>query len=117
MTTTGLATTQWSEVIGGVPTDFIVTTFTSKLFVVITQTKRIASMVEASIENNDAANKIYCSKVIFGDRRKEYYSVYGRALIKELNGVGVTSVLMGLSLPEGTETFHAVMESLKKRFL
>merc|ERR1712112_254994 len=111
----GPPTTQWTEIIEGAETSFLVATFTERIFVVVTQTKRIATMVEAWIDHDAAATKIYDAKVIFGDK-SDYNAVYGRALIGELNKLGVTSLLMALSLPEGTETFQAVLSSLREHF-
>jgi len=109
-------TTQWSENISGVNTDFVVTTFAESLFVVITQTKRIATMVSACIDDADAGNKIYSSKIIFGDRSKQYNAIYGRSLIELVNKQGVQSLVLGLSVAEGSDTFNQIMGSLKERF-
>jgi len=108
-------TTQWSEDICGVHTDFAVTTFAKSLHVIVTQNKRIATTVHASIDDSEAGNLIFSSKILFGDREKGYNEVYGRAVIQMVSKLGVSSVILGLQVPEGPEIFHAVLGSLKER--
>merc|ERR1719401_2851938 len=106
---------QFAAPIAGTATDFVITDFGSELFVVITQSAKIGSLLEATAseakEGLDGLERVYDVRVLFGDRRAEHYRSYARALIELIATRSTKSVLLGIMLKEHTvEGFRQVMQ-------
>mmetsp|Transcript_22447 Transcript_22447/g.43700 ORF Transcript_22447/g.43700 Transcript_22447/m.43700 type:complete len:137 (-) Transcript_22447:95-505(-) len=110
---------QFAANISGVNTDFIVTDFGAELFVVITQSAKIGSLVEASAcvsDFSESSTPVYEVRVLFGDRRAEHYRAYARALIELIAAKTNRSLLLGIALKEhSTDSFRQIISVIKDR--
>mmetsp|Transcript_96099 Transcript_96099/g.310296 ORF Transcript_96099/g.310296 Transcript_96099/m.310296 type:complete len:142 (+) Transcript_96099:41-466(+) len=113
-------TIQFAQSISGVATDFVITDFGTELFIVITQSCKIGSLIQASAselkEGENGSSRVYEVQVLFGDRRAEHYRAYARALIELVASRSSKSVLLGIALKEhSTEGFRQVLQELRGR--
>eukprot|EP00747_Dinoflagellata_sp_TGD_P168306 gnl/TRDRNA2_/TRDRNA2_194379_c0_seq1.p1 gnl/TRDRNA2_/TRDRNA2_194379_c0~~gnl/TRDRNA2_/TRDRNA2_194379_c0_seq1.p1 ORF type:complete len:161 (+),score=28.69 gnl/TRDRNA2_/TRDRNA2_194379_c0_seq1:68-550(+) len=109
---------QFQADIGGVATDFVVTDFGSRLFVVITQNAKLGSLIEASaLQQLEDGERTFEVRVLFGDRRQEHYRAYARALIELVSDRSANkSVLLGIQLKEHSpQVFREILNQLKER--
>merc|ERR1719401_323473 len=111
---------QFAAPIAGTATDFVITDFGSELFIVITQSAKIGSLLEASASEakeglDGQSERVYDVRVLFGDRRAEHYRSYARALIELIATRSTKSVLLGIMLKEHTvEGFRQVLQEVKE---
>mmetsp|Transcript_64392 Transcript_64392/g.184973 ORF Transcript_64392/g.184973 Transcript_64392/m.184973 type:complete len:171 (-) Transcript_64392:15-527(-) len=117
---------QFAASIAGVDTDFVITDFGTQVFIVITQAKKIGSMIEATVSetredpldlDEGRDGRLYEVKVLFGDRRLEHYRTYARALVELVASKGSRkSMLLGIALKEhSVEGFRQVLAEVRAR--
>eukprot|EP00927_Polykrikos_kofoidii_P060975 TRINITY_DN55869_c0_g1_i1.p1 TRINITY_DN55869_c0_g1~~TRINITY_DN55869_c0_g1_i1.p1 ORF type:complete len:211 (-),score=39.22 TRINITY_DN55869_c0_g1_i1:292-864(-) len=110
---------QFACSVSGQATDFVITDFGSQLFIVITQSAKIGSLIEAtSTEMQEGGQRVYDVKVIFGDRRAEHYRSYARALIELITKQSSKSLLLGIALKEHSlDSFKQIVSELRARIV
>merc|ERR1712080_226614 len=98
----GPKSVQFEASIEGVDTDFVITDFGSQLFIVITQSAKIGSLIEASVTSEElrSGERIFDVRPLLGDRSAEHYRTYARALIEVVSSRSDKSVLLGIALKE-----------------
>merc|ERR1712032_591937 len=108
---------KFSACVSGTDTDFVITDFGSKLFVVVTQSAKIGSLIEASqTELEGGGQKVFDVRVLFGNRQAEYYRLYARALIELVAKQSSKSVLLGIALKEHSmESFRQTVREIDLR--
>mmetsp|Transcript_56396 Transcript_56396/g.157163 ORF Transcript_56396/g.157163 Transcript_56396/m.157163 type:complete len:179 (-) Transcript_56396:93-629(-) len=111
---------QFACVVGGQATDFVVTDFGSQLFVIITQSAKIGSLIEASsTEMLEGGDLTFDVRVLFGDRRAEHYRSYARAIIELIaRSPSSKSLLLGIALREhSVEGMRQILRELRERIV
>eukprot|EP00920_Eleutheroschizon_duboscqi_P012662 GHVT01030016.1.p1 GENE.GHVT01030016.1~~GHVT01030016.1.p1 ORF type:complete len:199 (+),score=47.80 GHVT01030016.1:477-1073(+) len=94
--------------------EVIIMNFVNSLFIVVTDTGKIGTFVEARAES--AEDGIFSCRVLLGDRKRLHYQVYARELMGRISQAGDQSLLLGIKLEdERPETFRAVCDAIKKR--
>eukprot|EP00928_Gymnodinium_smaydae_P051515 TRINITY_DN35078_c0_g1_i1.p2 TRINITY_DN35078_c0_g1~~TRINITY_DN35078_c0_g1_i1.p2 ORF type:complete len:170 (-),score=38.99 TRINITY_DN35078_c0_g1_i1:161-670(-) len=109
----------FSSDICGQATDFVITDFGSQLFIIITQSAKIGSLIEGTMtESVESGMRTYDVKVLFGDRGAEHYRSYARALIELITSGSSKALLLGIALKEhSTEGFRKIIGELRERIV
>ena len=123
------------EVVCGVPTKFALTLYSNRVFVVLTQTENLGTMVRALLPSSrrrcthnslsrcsqiqahadsplDAGRTSYSTRVLFGRRDDEALEVYARTLVELISKRSPTAgpLLLAISIREhSAEMFRSVM--------
>eukprot|EP00820_Chromera_velia_P022328 Cvel_8221.t1-p1 / transcript=Cvel_8221.t1 / gene=Cvel_8221 / organism=Chromera_velia_CCMP2878 / gene_product=hypothetical protein / transcript_product=hypothetical protein / location=Cvel_scaffold449:438-1388(-) / protein_length=88 / sequence_SO=supercontig / SO=protein_coding / is_pseudo=false len=67
---------------GGEETEIVVSEFSDRFFILITQLGKIGSLVEASCDC--LTNGVFSVRTVLGDRKKEGLQLLGRVLIEHI---------------------------------
>eukprot|EP00386_Alphamonas_edax_P009478 GDKI01031164.1.p1 GENE.GDKI01031164.1~~GDKI01031164.1.p1 ORF type:complete len:135 (-),score=34.70 GDKI01031164.1:31-408(-) len=108
---------QYTFEVDGISTDLVVTQFANKWFVVLTQYKKIGSLIESCIDDKETG--IYSVRVLFGDRKKENLSFCVRALTEAASKQAPDSeksFLFGLALKDDSpEHILKIVQEINQR--
>lgn len=102
----------------GVPTKFVLTAYTNRIFVVVTQTAGMGTMIVAQKDQPmNTASAAYSTRVLLGRRDDEVLEVYARTLVELIckRAPDAGSLLLAISIAEhSTEMHRGVMRILEE---
>ena len=96
-------------------TDIICTTYSDRHFVLITQMKKVGTLIQAWSDKKSDGNYFYEMVTLLGRRDDPLLNVYARQIIEKISAYSDKPLLLGISLvPEGRgkEIFEAVLNNL-----
>lgn len=102
----------------GVPTRFVLTAYTNRIFVVVTQTANMGTLIMAQ---NDSpltpSSTCYSTRVLLGRRDDDALEAYARTLVELIykRNPDAGSLLLAISIKEHSpEMFRGVMKELEE---
>mmetsp|Transcript_4201 Transcript_4201/g.10809 ORF Transcript_4201/g.10809 Transcript_4201/m.10809 type:complete len:132 (-) Transcript_4201:247-642(-) len=94
----GIKRQNFSLLIDGSPTDFIIVEFQSEIMVVVTQIGKLGTLVQA---RQNGHTQTFSTQVLLGKRSDPLLEICGRQLIEKLALSGCSKdILLWLGLPE-----------------
>mmetsp|Transcript_5 Transcript_5/g.9 ORF Transcript_5/g.9 Transcript_5/m.9 type:complete len:122 (-) Transcript_5:75-440(-) len=96
-------TLQHCQEVCGVPTTFVLTAFSNRIMVVITQTPNFGTLIHAEADRPlDPSAGSFSTRVLFGRRDDETLEVYARTLIELISqrSAIVRPLLLAISIRE-----------------
>lgn len=104
----------------GVPTRFVLTAYSNRIMVVVTQTKNMGTLLLAQNDNpTNPSNACYSVRVLLGKRDDEDVEAYARTLIELISkrAPDAGPLLLAISLKEGshsTEMFRGILREVEE---
>ena len=99
----------------GVNIDILSTTFNDRIFIIVSQFKKIGTVIEAFTEERSDGGKMYLTNIKIGKRDDEVCCVYARQIIELISETSDKPLLLGIALkPEDRdpETLKLVLSKL-----
>mmetsp|Transcript_12296 Transcript_12296/g.21139 ORF Transcript_12296/g.21139 Transcript_12296/m.21139 type:complete len:142 (-) Transcript_12296:28-453(-) len=113
---------QWEMEICGVTTAFVITDFGSELLFTVSQSGKIASLIQATASEMREIGpeldpqRTFDVQVLFGDRRQEHYRALARALIELVAAKSSKPLLLGIHLRENSaEMFRGILQQWREQ--
>ena len=100
----------------GVPTRFVLTLYANRIFVIITQTQNLGTLIMAEADDPmNVAGTSYSTRVVVGRRDDDVLEAYARTLVelmcKRVPEAG--PLLLAISIKEHSQdTFRGVMQEM-----
>lgn len=105
-------------VVCGIPTRFVLTAYTNRIMVVVTQTQNMGTLILASADNPlDPTSRAFTTRVLVGKRDDEALEAYARTLIELISQrkPDAGSLLLCISIREHShEMFRSVMREVEE---
>eukprot|EP00164_Ancoracysta_twista_P006385 GFYU01008879.1.p1 GENE.GFYU01008879.1~~GFYU01008879.1.p1 ORF type:complete len:121 (-),score=6.03 GFYU01008879.1:30-392(-) len=119
MSTCPIPIKQLGADIEGVPTKFVLQSYSDRLFLIVTQFDKIGSMLEGSKAQSAQGNDTYIVNTLLGDRAgDEFYSVLARRLTEAFTQTVELPILFGLALKTQTpQAFKEIVAFVKDQQL
>mmetsp|Transcript_18747 Transcript_18747/g.24755 ORF Transcript_18747/g.24755 Transcript_18747/m.24755 type:complete len:141 (+) Transcript_18747:77-499(+) len=107
---------QSAAIIKGIHTDFVITVYDDKIFILVTQLQKIGTLISVESERSAlGGSNGYSTSVLLGRRDDPLLLIYARQVMEQVcAGVG-KPLLLGIALkPEGRDpqTFESIMNEL-----
>ena len=103
----------------GARTHFVLTAYTNRIFVVVTQTPNLGTLIAACADNPlSAAGTSYSTRVLLGRRDDEALEAYARAMVELIHkrAPDAGPLLLAISIKEhSNELFRAVMKQVEEQ--
>uniref|UniRef100_A0A6B2LSG0 Uncharacterized protein n=1 Tax=Arcella intermedia TaxID=1963864 RepID=A0A6B2LSG0_9EUKA len=109
-----MKTKQWCCNIEGTKTDFILCSYSNRLFFVITQLEKLGTLMEASSDLSAEGETTYSVRTLLG-KREPTSEVYARELISLTYPLAPKPLLLALSLKATSPTiFKTIIAQIKQ---
>jgi proteasome assembly chaperone 3 len=115
--TMALRESAFEAVVCGVPTRFVLTAYSNRIFVVVTQTHNMGTLIHAEADNPIAAGTTaFSTRVLLGRRDDDVLEVYARTLMEMIHRANPETgpLLLALSIREHSqEMFRAILKEVQ----
>ena len=105
----------------GVPTRFVLTAYTNRIMVVVTQTQNMGTLLMASADDPlNPTNGAFSVRVLLGRREDDDLEAYARSMIELIwrRAPDAGPLLLGISINEHSpEMFRAVLREVEEHRL
>ena len=102
----------------GVPTQFVLTAYSNRIFVVVTQSQNFGTLIQASADNPlNMSGTSYSTRVLVGRRDDEVLEAYARTMVELITkrAPNAGPLLLSISIEQhSSEMFHAVMQAVEE---
>ena len=109
-------TRAWEATLCGVRTHFVVTLYTNRLFVVVTQAQNMGTLIAASADDPlNLTSTSYSTRVLLGKRDDEVLEAYARTMVELIikSQPEAPQLLLAISIEKhSNELFRAVMQQV-----
>jgi hypothetical protein len=113
-----LVTRSLESTVCGVPTRFELTAYTNRIFVVVTQTAGMGTLILAQKDSPmNASSSCYSTRIILGRRDDEMLEAYARTLVELISkrAPDAGPLMLGVSIKEhSNEVFREVMRVVEE---
>ena len=105
-------------VVCGVPTQFVLTAYSNRIFVIVTQTQSMGTLIHAEADNPiEAASGSFSTRVLLGRRDDEVLEVYARTIIELISrrNPGAGPLLLAISVKDHSpEMFRSIVREVEE---
>lgn len=105
-------------VVCGVPTRFVLTAYTNRVLVVVSQSPNMGTLIHASADNQlDAANGSFSTRVLIGKRDDDHLEVYARTMLELIcrRAPDAGPLLLAISIQQhSSEMFRGVLKEVEE---
>ena len=114
----GPLTRTHEAVVCGVPTRFVLTAYTNRIMVVVTQTKNMGTLLLARNDNpQNPSATCYSVRVLLGRRDDEAVEVYARTLVELISkrAPDAGPLLLAISIKEhSNDMFRSILKEIEE---
>ena len=112
-------TLQAAASIDGVHTEVVCTAYADRVFVLVTQLRKVGNLVSASVESGADGEDLFSVSTLLGRRDDPSLQVYARQLVQRMAAAECRKpLLLGIALAPRAEasptTFRGVMELVER---
>jgi len=110
-----LKTRQFAVIIEGDHTDFVITSYSDRIFIIVTQINKLGTLTLSNKETTVEGTTIFASKTLLGRREDYPSSILSRQLIEDISKTTEKSLILAVTLKkknDDTKTLKIILDIL-----